>query len=115
MSSIEHAHLFDTIENEFATEPTRNKPLVASLEETAANRDYEQFNAELLNKRSLIIVSNRGPVTLEEAEADNVDMKRSAGGLVTALLGMAQHVEATWIACAQTEADAARPTLHFHI
>ncbi len=71
------------------------------------HNDPKQLNAELLNDRSLIIVANRGPVTFEENDNDGLGMKRGAGGLVTALVGLAQQVEATWIACARTEADAA--------
>ncbi len=51
--------------------------------------------------RRLIIAANRAPVTFS---ADG-QFERGAGGLVTALAGLAQHVDATWIACAQTEAD----------
>ncbi|CAG0927040.1 trehalose 6-phosphate synthase [Thermoflexales bacterium] len=80
---------------------------MTSAEDPETNSPYEQLNAELLNNRSLIIVANRGPVTFEGSASDSIDMKRGAGGLVTALVGLAQHVEATWIACARTEADTA--------
>ncbi len=108
MISTEHAHLFSTIETGFSAERNRKNLPESLLEEPQANHDYEQLNAELLNQRSLIIASNRGPVTLDEADSDNVGMKRGAGGLVTALLGMTQHIKATWIACARNEADAVR-------
>ncbi len=32
-------------------------------------------------------------------------VQRGGGGLVTALTGLAQHVDATWIAAADTQAD----------
>ena len=58
-----------------------------------------------LNQRSLIIAANRGPVTLEKKLDGSLEFQRGSGGLVTALTGLAQRVEATWIACAATEAD----------
>jgi trehalose 6-phosphate synthase len=61
----------------------------------------------LLTERTLIIASNRGPVTLRRNEAGEVEYQRGAGGLVTALIGVLQHAEAQWIACAQTEEDRA--------
>ncbi len=55
--------------------------------------------------RSLIIAANRGPITFQSAEVGKQDIHRGSGGLVTALLGLARHVDTTWIACARTEAD----------
>jgi len=57
--------------------------------------------------RSLIIAANRGPVTFQTAEDGSRSFTRGAGGLVTALTGLAQQIDATWIACARTEADMA--------
>lgn len=54
----------------------------------------------LLSGRSLIIVSNRGPVGFSAAEDGSVHFHRSGGGLVTALLGLAHNVDITWIASA---------------
>ncbi|HEX2978993.1 MAG TPA: trehalose-6-phosphate synthase [Anaerolineaceae bacterium] len=61
--------------------------------------------ATALADRSVIIVSNRGPFLLTEDDFGEVQFNRGGGGLVTALLGMAQNVETTWISCAQTETD----------
>lgn len=61
---------------------------------------------EYLRDRQLIIVANRAPVTFQRDQDGNIQQTRGAGGLVTALMGLAQHVEATWIACARTEEDA---------
>src|ERR1035441_6342445 len=49
----------------------------------------------------LVVVSNRGPVTFEPGG----EIKRGTGGLVTALIGLASHREATWIASAMTDED----------
>ena len=60
---------------------------------------------DLLQHRTLILASNRGPVTLRHNEKGEFDYQRGSGGLVTALIGVLQHAEARWIACAQTEED----------
>jgi trehalose 6-phosphate synthase len=60
---------------------------------------------DLLQHRTLILASNRGPVTLRHNERGEIDYQRGSGGLVTALIGVLQHAEARWIACAQTEED----------
>jgi trehalose 6-phosphate synthase len=54
-------------------------------------------------RRRLVLVSNRGPVTFE---ADG-SATRGSGGLVTALTGLASHREVIWVASAMTEHDAA--------
>jgi trehalose 6-phosphate synthase len=64
------------------------------------------LQTDFFANRALIIAANRGPVTFETAEDGSLQFQRGEGGLVTALLGLGQHADATWIACAQTEADA---------
>jgi len=54
----------------------------------------------LLRMRPLIIVSNRGPFGFSEDEAGNLQIQRSNGGLVTALLGLTQNIDVTWVATA---------------
>src|SRR5436309_2558819 len=56
---------------------------------------------------SLILVSNRGPVSFEL----DGSVKRGTGGLVTALTGLASHRDATWIASAMTDGDIAQARL----
>src|SRR5215212_5007832 len=51
--------------------------------------------------RSLVLVSNRGPVTYQE----DGSVKRGTGGLATALIGLATHRDAVWIASAMTDGD----------
>jgi trehalose 6-phosphate synthase len=67
----------------------------------------EALQAEFFSDRALIVAANRGPVTFEAAEGGGLQFQRVGGGLVTALTGLCLHAEATWIACAQSEADAA--------
>ncbi len=68
--------------------------------------DGDMSLLELLRNRTLIIASNRGPLTFQVAADGQLRSERGAGGVVTALTGLIQHVDATWIACARTEADA---------
>jgi trehalose 6-phosphate synthase len=63
---------------------------------------------ELLRTRRLVIASNHGPVTFHTDENGDVLPQRSGGGgLVTALSGIAQHVDACWIASALSDEDKA--------
>jgi trehalose 6-phosphate synthase len=57
---------------------------------------------------SLVLVSNRGPVTF----GPGGDIKRGTGGLVTALIGLASHREVTWIASAMTDEDVEQAERH---
>lgn len=61
---------------------------------------------DFFKERALLIASNRGPVTFHVEDDGELAFERGSGGLVTALTGIAQHVDATWIACTQTGADA---------
>ena len=61
---------------------------------------------DLLMHRTLILASNRGPVTLRRNESGELQFHRGSGGLVTALAGLMQHAEARWVACARTSDDA---------
>jgi trehalose 6-phosphate synthase len=56
-------------------------------------------------RRSLIVVSNRGPVTYDRDAAGNRVKRRGGGGLVTALRGLLEHHDVTWIASATTDED----------
>jgi len=53
---------------------------------------------DFFENRALIIASNRGPVTFNLTEERELTFERGSGGLVTALTGIAQYVNATWIA-----------------
>ena len=56
-------------------------------------------------RRKLIVVSNRGPVSYGRAADGMPTTKRGGGGLVTALRGLVQFHDVTWIASAITEQD----------
>jgi trehalose 6-phosphate synthase len=53
------------------------------------------------DRSPLVLVSNRGPVTYQE----DGSAKRGTGGLATALIGLASHRDAVWIASAMTPQD----------
>jgi trehalose 6-phosphate synthase len=56
-------------------------------------------------RRSLIVVSNRGPVSYDRDATGARVERRGGGGLVTALRGLVAHHDVTWIASAITEED----------
>jgi trehalose 6-phosphate synthase len=60
---------------------------------------------QVLQTKGLIIAANRGPVTLHQNEDGETVYQRAGGGLVTALLGLASHVDATWVAAASSDLD----------
>ncbi len=60
------------------------------------------MSAEPAQRTPLVLVSNRGPVTLHAGG----EVQRGSGGLVTALTGLASHRQAIWIASAMNEHDA---------
>lgn len=77
-----------------------------STEGADSSHEWQVFQDRFFAHRSLIIAANRGPVTFQTHEDGSRTFNRGNGGLVTALLGLTRHADATWIACARTEADA---------
>lgn len=65
----------------------------------------EALAQELLAERRLIIASNRGPVEYGIEPDGSLTAQRGSGGMITALLGAARFVPATWVASAMTEGD----------
>ena len=56
-------------------------------------------------RRKLVIVSNRGPVSYGRSPGGERIARRGGGGLVTALRSLVAHHEVTWIASAMTHED----------
>lgn len=56
-------------------------------------------------RRSLIVVSNRGPVGYAPDGTGGRVARRGGGGLVTALAGLVSHHDVTWIASALSDED----------
>jgi trehalose-6-phosphate synthase len=81
-------------------QPSHESPLITGSDE------YCNSWEAMLQNRQLIIASNHGPVTFHMDVNGEIQPQRSGGGgLVTALSGIAQHVDATWIASALSEED----------
>jgi len=59
-----------------------------------------------MDMRPVIIASNRGPVSISRNAENEFEYQRSAGGLVTALTGLARLIDATWVSCATHTVDA---------
>jgi trehalose 6-phosphate synthase len=59
-----------------------------------------------MERRKLIVVSNRGPVSYRRENGRRV-ARRGGGGLVTALRGLLERHDVTWIASAMTDEDRA--------
>ena len=60
--------------------------------------------ASMAERRKLIVVSNRGPISYERERGERI-AKRGAGGLVTALAPLVSHHDVTWIASAISDED----------
>ncbi|HSC91112.1 MAG TPA: trehalose-6-phosphate synthase [Gaiellaceae bacterium] len=58
-------------------------------------------------RRTLIVVSNRGPASFARDASGNRVAQRGGGGLVTALRSLVSHHDVTWIASAITDEDRA--------
>ena len=60
----------------------------------------------------VVLLSHRGPASFRRTPS-GVVVKRGAGGLVTALMGLAEHLDdAVWVCAAHTEADSAVAAEH---
>lgn len=53
----------------------------------------------------LIIVTNRGPIEYYVGQDNMLKHRLGTGGVVTALLGMMNQIDATWFALAMTDGD----------
>ena len=60
----------------------------------------------MTERRKLIVVSNRGPISYGREGGERIT-KRGAGGLVTALAPLVSHHDVTWIASAISDEDRA--------
>lgn len=56
----------------------------------------------IAQRRTLLVVSNRGPVGYDRDAGGELVVRRGAGGLVTALRGLLARHDVTWIASATT-------------
>jgi trehalose 6-phosphate synthase len=59
----------------------------------------------MAERRKLIVVSNRGPVTYARDASGERVARRGGGGLVTALRSLVSHQDVTWVASAMSDED----------
>jgi trehalose-6-phosphate synthase len=76
-----------------------------NFSENMGKQSGESDPQNILSENALIIASNRGPVSLSRSEDGTLQFQRSSGGLVTALLGLSQNINVTWIASALDETE----------
>src|SRR5207302_5532346 len=65
------------------------------------------YPTPVAERRKLIVVSNRGPVSFARGSDGSRVARRGGGGLVTALRSLVSHHDVTWIASAMTDEDRA--------
>jgi len=80
-----------------------DSPFMQSVERRRPGASMRAYVTRTLPNSSVIVVSNRGP---HEARPEG-GFARGAGGVVTALLTLAEVMEADWVACARTDAERA--------
>ncbi|MDE3070346.1 MAG: trehalose-6-phosphate synthase, partial [Acidobacteriota bacterium] len=61
----------------------------------------------MAERRKILVVANRAPVSYERGPDGERTARRGGGGLVTALGGLLAHHDVTWIASAMTAEDRA--------
>src|SRR5688572_20312097 len=68
-------------------------------------RRLRDVTQQLLERRRLIIASNRGPMEYHMDSEGSLVAHRGGGGMVTALTSATRFVPATWVASAMTDGD----------
>jgi trehalose 6-phosphate synthase len=63
---------------------------------------------ELLERITLIIASNRGPIEFQEEDDGTLSTKRGTGGVVTAVSAVSRYTDPIWVASAMTSGDRMR-------
>ncbi|MGI8477391.1 MAG: alpha,alpha-trehalose-phosphate synthase (UDP-forming) [Thermomicrobiales bacterium] len=76
-------------------------------EKPAVSRRVEQT----LEGRTLVIASNRGPVTFTDEGNGRFSSRKGSGGVVTAVSAIAKERQPIWVACAMTDGDRLRAEL----
>ena len=71
-------------------------------------RELSTASLELLNRHTLVIASNRGPVEFQIDETGAITHRRGTGGVVTAISALSRYSDPIWIASAMTEGDRER-------
>lgn len=77
-------------------------------DETASSGTSADAVQDVLDRRPLIVASNRGPVTFTRERDGSFSGRQGSGGLVTAVSSVLQEQQATWIAASMTSGDRQR-------
>jgi trehalose 6-phosphate synthase len=86
-------------------------PAMADRSVEPSSAGPEQTRGEIdrfLADRTLIVASNRGPVTFSAEDDGTFTARKGSGGVVTAVAAIARERQPIWIAAAMTEGDRAR-------
>ena len=78
--------------------------MVRPLEESAE----QPGPGTVLTNRTLIIASNRGPVTFTQESDGSFTTRKGSGGVVTAVSALARDRQPIWVAAAMNDGDRAR-------
>ncbi|MDQ6880408.1 MAG: hypothetical protein M3082_22420 [Candidatus Dormibacteraeota bacterium] len=89
-------------------EMVSDSPFMRSVERRRPGSSMRAYVTRTLPNNSVIVVSNRAP---HEPKPDG-GFARGAGGVVTALLTLAEVMAADWVACARTKAERALVAEH---
>jgi trehalose 6-phosphate synthase len=73
--------------------------------------DEEAHVEDALGGRTLIVASNRGPVTFSLEADGSFSSRKGSGGLITAVSAIARDRQPIWVAAAMTDGDRARAEL----
>ena len=75
------------------------------MEQESCKALLGQLCHELLDHRSLILASNRGPIEYQVNDDGKLQGRRGSGGVVSTLSCISQYMDMTWIASAMGEGD----------
>jgi trehalose 6-phosphate synthase len=73
-----------------------------------AQKSLPESARQLLERITLIIASNRGPIEFQADEDGNLTTKRGTGGVVTAVSAVSRYTDPIWVAAAMTPGDRLR-------
>src|SRR6476620_8519873 len=68
----------------------------------AHDADHSEYVNALLANRTLIVASNRGPVSFSAAADGTFTSRKGSGGVVTAVSAIAKDRQPVWVAAAMT-------------
>lgn len=86
------------------SQETQTKPSRATLQ--ARHREKLLVLGEkILEDRTLILASNRGPVSFQITPEGDIEAQRGTGGVVTAISAISNYANPIWVAAAMTEGD----------